>query len=47
METFTPFQILGIFLVLGSVTAIIAKGAEASRRYEVSAEGVPDNRYAF
>jgi len=38
-ETFTPFQILGIFLVLGSVTAaIIAKSAKPPAEYEVSAE---------
>ena len=38
-ETFTPLQILGIFLVLGSVTAaIIAKSAKHPAEYEVSAE---------
>jgi len=38
-ESFMPLQILGIFLVLGSVTAaIIAKSAKPPAEYEVSAE---------
>ena len=41
-ESFTPLQILGIFLVLGSVTAaIIAKSAKPPVEYEVFAEKRP------
>lgn len=46
-ENFTPLQMMGIFLVLSSITsAIIAKKAKSPAVYAVPTENIPDNHCA-